>query len=117
MAQLVDLVIDRRVFFDIGVGRRHVGFRLIVVVVADEIAHGVFRKQLAKLVVQLCRQRFVGRNHERGLVDPRNNVSHRESFPRAGHAEQHLVATLLLEPCDELFDSLGLIPLGFELGH
>ena len=36
-AQLVQLVVDGGFFFDVDVARRDVGFRLVVVVVADEI--------------------------------------------------------------------------------
>ena len=39
---LLDLVVDREVFFNIGVRRRKVGFGLVVVVVGDEVFDGVF---------------------------------------------------------------------------
>ena len=38
VAHLVDLVVDGRVLLDVGVGGRDVGLRLVVVVVADEVA-------------------------------------------------------------------------------
>ena len=43
-AQLVQLVVDGGFFFDVDVARRDVGFRLIVVVVADEVLDRVVRE-------------------------------------------------------------------------
>ncbi len=51
MAQLVDLVVDAGVLLDIGVGGRNVGFGLIVVVIRNEVADRVFRKQALEFVV------------------------------------------------------------------
>jgi hypothetical protein len=59
VAQLVDLVIDRRVLLDVGVGRGDVGFGLVVVVVGDEVLDGVLGKELLELGVELGRQGLV----------------------------------------------------------
>ena len=40
-AQALDVFVDRRVFFDVRVRRRHVRFGLVVVVVRDEVLDGV----------------------------------------------------------------------------
>ena len=45
MAQPVDFVVDQRVFFNIGVGGGNVRFRLIIVVVGNEILDGVVREK------------------------------------------------------------------------
>ena len=45
-AQLVQLVVDRRFFLDVGVGGGNVGFRLVVVVVADEVLDRVVGKKV-----------------------------------------------------------------------
>ena len=52
-AQFLDLGVDRKVFFDIGVRRRQVGLRLVVIVVGDEILHGVFGKEVPEFAVKL----------------------------------------------------------------
>ena len=44
---LLDVLVDRGVLLDVGVGGRHVGFRLVVVVVRDEVLDGVAREVLA----------------------------------------------------------------------
>ena len=57
--QAVDLIVDGGVLLDVGVGLRDVGFRLVVVVVGDEILHRVVREELAELRAELRRQRLV----------------------------------------------------------
>ena len=49
VAQLVNLLVDINLFFDVGVGAGDIGFRLVVVVVADEVLHGVFGEELLEL--------------------------------------------------------------------
>ncbi len=68
VAQLFDLIVDVRIFFDIGIGRRYIGLRLIIVVVADKILHRVLREELLKLAVKLRRQRLIMGNHQRRLL-------------------------------------------------
>jgi hypothetical protein len=46
VAHAVDLLVDRGILLDIGVGARHIGFRLVVVVVGDEIFDRVVGKKL-----------------------------------------------------------------------
>ena len=62
VAQAFDLVVDRGVLLDEGVGLRHVGLGLVVVVVGDEVLDGVVGQQLAELVGQLRGQRLVVRH-------------------------------------------------------
>ena len=45
MAHAVYLFIDLGVFFDVGVGARHIGFRLVVVIIGYEVFHRVFWKE------------------------------------------------------------------------
>ena len=54
MAELVDLVVDERLLVDIGIARRNVRLRLVVVVVRNEIIDGVVREKFAELVAELC---------------------------------------------------------------
>ena len=90
VAQALDLVVDRAVLFDVGVGGRDVRFGLVVVEVRDEILDGVVREELAKLGAQLRRQRFVVAEHERGLLDQLDDAGHRHRLAAPGHAEERL---------------------------
>ena len=51
MAQFVDFVVDRRIFFNIGVGRGNIRLGLIIIVIADKILNRILGKKLFKLRV------------------------------------------------------------------
>jgi hypothetical protein len=53
------VVVDRRVLLDEGIGGRHVGLGLVVVVVGDEVLDRVVREELAELAVELRGQGLV----------------------------------------------------------
>ena len=50
MAQLIYLVVDIGVFLDIGSVLGHIGFGLVVIVIADEVLHGVIGEELLELL-------------------------------------------------------------------
>ncbi len=64
MAHAVDLFVDGGILLDIGVGARDIGFRLVVVVIGDEILDRVLREEVLHLRVELGRQRLVRREDE-----------------------------------------------------
>ena len=111
-AHLFDVLVDRAVFLDVQVARRHVGFRLVVVVVRDEVLDRVFREELAKLGIKLRGQRLVRRQHERGAPEVRDHVRHRVSLARPGHAEERLERKAVADSLDELRDRLRLVARG-----
>jgi hypothetical protein len=88
---------------------------LIVIVIADEIANGIFRQQLAKLIVELSRQGLVRSDHEGGFIDLGDDIRHGKCFARAGNTEKHLAAPIILEIFDELSDRARLVALRFEI--
>ena len=57
--EFVEVVVDGKVFFDVGVGGGDVGFGLVVVVVGDEILHGVVGEELLEFAVELRGEGFV----------------------------------------------------------
>jgi hypothetical protein len=115
VAHLVDLVVDGRVLLDVRVGGRDVRLRLVVVVVAHEVADRVLREEGPELVVELRRERLVRRDHERRLVHVRDHVRDGERLPAAGDAEQHLVRGAGAYTLGERDDRLRLIALRLEL--
>ena len=114
VAQFVDIVVDGRVFFDIGIGRGDVGFRLIIIIITDEIFHGVVRKQSPEFAVQLGGQSFIVGQHQGGTSGAGDDVGHGEGFTRTGDAEQYLIAHARLHVGDQFVDGVGLIPGGSE---
>ena len=117
VAQTVDLVVDSAVLFNIGIGAGNVGLRLVVVVVADEVLHRIVGEKRAELGTQLCRQRFVVRQHQRGAVALGNDVGHGKGFAAAGHAQQGLAAVTPLHPLHQLRDRLRLVTGGGIVRH
>ena len=79
-SHLLDMLIDRRVFLYVGIGRRHVGLGLIVVVVRDEVFHGVVREEFLEFAVQLGRQGFVRRHDQRWTLQPLDHIGDRVRF-------------------------------------
>ena len=96
VAHAVDLLVDRGFLLDIGVGARDVGFRLVVVVIGDEILDRVVGKEAPELAIELRRQRLVGREDEGRALRRLDHLGHGEGLARAGDAEQHLAAVVAL---------------------
>ena len=113
---LLDVLVDRRILLDEGIRGRHVGFRLVVIVVGDEVLHRVTRKKFLHLAVQLRRQRLVVRHDDRRALQPLNDVRSGEGFARAGYPEQGLMRQAVLDAAHQGVDRLGLIAGGFEFG-
>ena len=111
-SHLLDVLVDRGVLLDEQVPRRHIGFRLVVVVVGNEVLDGVFREELAHLGIQLRRERLVRREHHGRTAELRNHVGHRVGLARPGDAEERLESQPVVHPFDQLFDRLRLVAGG-----
>jgi hypothetical protein len=59
--KFVQLVVDGCFFFDVDVAGWHVRFRLVVIVIADEVLDGVLWEERAEFVIKLRRERLVVR--------------------------------------------------------
>ena len=53
--QTIDVFIDRGVLLDVGIRRRDVGFRLVIVVVRDEVLDRIRGEETLELPIELCR--------------------------------------------------------------
>ena len=107
--QLVQLVVDGGFFFDVKVGGGNVGFRLVVVVVGDEIFDRVMREEALELVIELRRQGLVVRHHQRRPVGLLDHLGHGEGLARAGNAQQHLVLLAVENTPSQRLDGGALI--------
>ena len=116
-AHLVDLVVDGGFFLDIGVGSGDVGFGLIVVVIADEVLHGVFREKGAELLAELGRQGLVVGQHQGRPVHLLDDLGHGVGLPGPGDPEQHLVQLAVIQSANQVPDRLGLVALRLILGY
>ena len=108
-AHLFDVFVDGCILLDEGVGRRHVCFGLVIVVIRNEVFHRVLRKERLELAVQLGRQRLVVRQHERRPLHLLNHVGDGKRLSRSRDAQQGLMSQAAGESIDELLDGLRLI--------
>ena len=109
MAQLIDLLVDGAVFFNIGIRLRNVRFRLVIIVVGNEVFHGVIREKLAELAAKLRGKRFVVCQNKRGTIQFRNDVRHGKRFAAARNAEQRLLLMPRADGLHKFFDCLRLV--------
>ena len=114
MAQAVQLIVDGGVFFDERIRGRDIGFRLIVVIITDEILHRVVGEKPLEFIIKLCGQGFVMGDDERGFPHLRDDVRHRERLAGAGDAQENLMFLPLFELPDDSVYRLGLIARGRE---
>ena len=120
--QTVQVRISRGILLDVDVSLRDVGFRLVVVVVTDEIRHRVFGKELSHLLEQLGGQRLVVAHDEGRFSRPLDHVGHGEGLAGSGRTQQGLIRPLLLNALAQLVDRGRLVTcrligtLQFEFG-
>ena len=117
VAQPVDLVVHRRVLLDVGVGGRHVGLGLVVVVVRHEVLHPVVGEELPHLVGQLGGQRLVGGQHQGGPLHLLDGPRHRGALARPGDAQQRLEPVAPPQPLRQRGNGLGLVSRRVERRH
>ena len=113
MAQAVDLIVDRGVLFNIGIGRGDVCLGLIIVVIGDKVFHRIVRKKLAQLGAELCGKGFVMGEHQRRPLGLLDDVGHGEGLARTGHAHQGLLGQAVLYALDQLRHRLRLVARHF----
>src|SRR3984957_15172727 len=113
MAHAVDLLVDRGVLFYVGVGPRHIGLGLVVVVIADKIFHGVVGEEALELAIELRRQRLVRRQNDGRALPRLDRLGHGVGLAGAGDAEQHLGAVVAADALDQIPDRGRLVALGF----
>jgi hypothetical protein len=80
MTHAVDLFIYRAVFLDISVGARDIGFRLVIVVIADEILDRVLREESLEFAIELCRQGLVGGQDQGRALGCLDHLGHGEGL-------------------------------------
>ena len=90
MAELINLIIDRAVFFDIGIRTRHISLWLVIIVVRHEILNRIIRKKLLELAVELTGKGFVVGDDKRWLVFTRNHLTHGIGLPSSRCPQQDL---------------------------
>src|SRR5690606_35385422 len=110
----VDLLVYGRVFFNVSVCSWYVSFRLIVVVVADEILDRIVGEEALELGIELGGQGLVVRQDQGGALSLFNDLGHGEGLARAGDAQENLILLALIGLVDQFGDGGGLVAGGLE---
>ena len=95
----------------------NIGLRLVVVVVADEVLHGVVGKELLELRAELGRQGLVVGQDQRGPLDGLNDLGHGEGLAGAGNAQEDLFLQPVLDARRQGGDGLRLVAGGLVFGY
>ena len=90
-AHLFYVLVDGGVFFDIGIGGRHVCFRLVIIVIGNEVFHGIVREELPHFAVQLRGQCLVRRQDQRRTLDFLDQVGNGKGLAGTRYTEQRLL--------------------------
>ena len=99
-AQLINFIIDRRIFRNISVRLWHIRFRLIIIIVGNKILDGILREKFFHFSVQLPRQCLVVGNNQRWLIQCLNDICHRKGLSRTGHTQQRFKLVAFFESFD-----------------
>ena len=117
MAQLVNLVINRAVLFNISIGCRDICFGLIIIVIRNEIFNGVFGKEFLKLAAELRRKSFVVGKNKGWLINLFNNVCHCKGFTRACNAHKGLFLIAVQNALNKRVNSFRLVARRLEFTY
>ena len=83
--QLVNLVIDGAVLFNVSIGARNIGLWLVIIVVGDKVFDRGCWKEFAKFAAELGGEGFVVGQNKRWLLHLCDDVGHGEGFAGARH--------------------------------
>lgn len=108
-AQLLDILVDGKVLFDVCTGGGDISLRLVIIVIRYEILHGVLRKKSFEFRVQLRGQGLVVGQHDGRPAGILDNVGYCERLSRSGDTQQGLRRIALLYTLSELFYRFRLI--------
>jgi hypothetical protein len=112
VAQLIDLVVDGGVLFNIGIALCDICFWLVVVIITDKVLHRVVREEFLELAAQLGGQGLIGRQHQGRPLSGLDYLGHGEGFTRTGSAQEHLPAVAFIQPVNQGGNSLRLVAAG-----
>ena len=108
-AQLINLVIDRRIFGNIGIAGGHISLWLVIIIIGNKIFHCILRKEFLHFPVKLCGQRFIMGNDQRRLIKLLNHIGHGKGLAGSGNTKKCLELVAFFKTFHQLFDCLGLV--------
>jgi hypothetical protein len=113
VAQALYLVVYGAVLLDVGVRRGYIGLWLVVVVVGNEVFHGVVREKFAELRAQLGRQGLVVGQHQGRALYALYDLGHGVGLARARNAQQGLLRKAVFYALRQRVYRLRLVARGY----
>ena len=113
VTELVYLVINHCVLFDINILAGNISLGLIIIIIRNKIFNRVFGEKFTELTAKLCGKCFVMSKDKGRAVDSCDYICHGKCLTRACNAEQGLIFQSRIDACGKLFYSLRLISRGF----
>ncbi len=107
--QLIDLIVDGGILFNVGITGWYIGLRLVVIIVRNEIFHRIIREELLHFAIQLPRQGLVVGKDQGRFIHVSNHVGDREGLPGPRCPQEDLGLLPLLDSLGQLGDGLGLV--------
>src|SRR4030042_1554220 len=98
MAQLVDLLVYIGPLLYVGIGTGDIGFRLVIIVIADKILYSIVGEELFKFSAQLGSQGLVMADDQGGPLHPLDNIGHGAGLAASGNAEECLLSQAHVKP-------------------
>ncbi len=109
MTEFVNLVVDGTVLLNIGIRRRDIRLRLVVIIIGNKILNRVLGEELLEFFVELCSKGLVVHDNKGRTVQRLDDVCHREGLTGAGNAEESLELVALLESLHKVLYRLWLV--------
>ena len=114
MAEPFDFVVYVACFFNISIGGSNICFRLIIIIIGNEIFNAVFGKKLFEFAAKLGGKSFVmGKNNGRAVYFF-NYRSHCERLTGTGYTEKGLFPVAAVYSFNKFFNCLGLVAGRFK---
>jgi len=117
MTEFIYFLIDFRFLFYIEVPVRDISFRLVVVVIADEIFDGIVREKFLEFLVKLGGEGLVVADNERWFLNAFDDIGHCEGLAAAGDAQQGLMTVTFIQTFDQFINRLRLVTHHPKVGY
>ena len=107
--EFFQFLIDGKIFFDVHIGHRQIGFGLIIIVIRHEIFNRILREKTFELAVKLGCQGFVVAQYKRWFLHLLHHIGYGKCFTRTGHTKESLVRNAHVDPVHQLPDGFRLV--------
>ena len=117
VAQLIYLIINRRILLYISIRRGNICFRLIIIIIRHKIFYRIMWKKCLKLTVKLRCQSLIMCQNQRRLIQLCNDIRHRKCLTGTSNSKQSLKLISFFKSLYQLLNRLWLVSSRHEVRH